>query len=403
MALAVLVILTASCSASSTTPTLQRLRWHEVKALPSAFEHYAPVGLAGSTRGFVVAIARRDSSIGPSLFASTNGQSWVSTAPRGYMSLADDQPLASHGREIYLLGSEDTNGQRAAVWTSSDTRHWAGPFALPGSVGGSLVGVAAGPRGIIAVALNGNDSYFTSNLLPMPTGYQIWFSRDGRSYSPPITLLVKHPPASQFVSLLATPAGFDMLAGGLLIKSADGRNWRVDAPVGVTLDAAMGLLSYRINETIVIAQNRLGGWYQETSTPRRQAGDFSSYGLSAVCPDNNCSVSYPPLVPRWNRMTHFDFGRLPDIGVTKSQAIYAVTPVRNGFVAAGWAAYPYVGAVWTSQDGRRWTKAATKKNSFEDAQQFSYAASSNSRVLLIGIGVPTMTVQPSGTKIWIGF
>ena len=368
--------------------------------LPAAFAHDVPLGLAGSSAGFSLAVQAGSNVERALLYRSADGERWFHTQPRDVGVLAT-QPLASYGQATYLLAST-ASGQKPAVWTSSDTRHWAGPTILPGSVADeTLVGVMAGPKGVMAVGLNGLD--FSSDpraspSTPPPFAYEIWFSRNGRSFNPPVILYTRRG-VDPFSVLLATETGFDMRASGYILSSQDGRHWGLDVLYSVSKYAEV--LAYEDGWTVLIGG--LKGWYQEASGPRVKIVDRSLITLfSTRCVNNACSVSGTSNAMVWKPIERLGYGRLPDLGVTPHQQVNVAYGIPGGLIAAGFSAYPYVGAVWTSSNGINWTKIPTRINAFNQTSGFDYIAQSGTHIVLVGLEVPATPQQVHGTGVWVG-
>ncbi|MGA5218574.1 hypothetical protein ACPCAE_21250 [Streptomyces cinereoruber] len=330
------------------------------------------------------------------LYGSRDGRTWYETGPEA--AFVDRVAATADGATLAgTVPNADT--VVPAVWRSTGKGKW-GPAEILAGGGPSdeVLGLARGPRGTVVVAHDGGpfgeeepsgDSYRGESL-------RLWTAADGGSFGRPHVVPCPVRPALEpQVSVLADAHGFVVSvqctddafeSKRVVLTSADGKTWK--------------------------------------SRPELFRGELN--GAGATGPRGSVLISHPESSDEepgvyvstfwsrggeetWTAGEPMDVGRLPDRGVTprKLQSVNGVSAVTGGYIASGRALDPLhgqpVGALWTSADGRRWTKAPTGKNLFHEVYALYGAAELDGTVIALGVGAaPDSSEEPAPTRLWIG-
>ncbi|RKT73003.1 hypothetical protein DFJ66_6329 [Saccharothrix variisporea] len=276
----------------------------------------------------------------PVVFTSPDGVEWRPSTPPG---LTEVWGVAGYGDAGYVLGS---TAHDVVVWRTTDGVAWQ-PFGLgTGSTDGvrPSFGLAAGPRGVLVVAVNADT----------PGLFQ-WHSRDGTTWGT-ARVVDQARWAEGPVVVAATPVGFLVGVGRVLLASPDGARWT---------DLGFG-------------EGRI----------RLVAGSRST-AVVFTRPDEGEAVTTAWYLRdgRW-RPARVDPGTLPEPGVVpaRRRAVHTVLNWRDGFLAGGTAYDPVrsVGVAWTSADGSSWQRIPTRAGGVAGARSIDALATSGDRALAFG-------------------
>ncbi|MGW4723272.1 hypothetical protein [Streptomyces sp. NPDC004291] len=356
---------------------------------------------ATSTEFLVLGVSYRGTH---GLYGSRDGRTWYETGPEAAFvnhvaATADGATLAGN--------APNADTTVPVVWRSTGTGKW-GPAEILAGGGPSdeVLGLARGPRGTVVVSHDGgpfgeeqpsDDSYRGESL-------RLWTAGKGGGFGQPhVVPCPASPKLEPEVSVLADAHGFVVSARctdtafaskRVVLTSADGTTWK--------------------------------------SRPELFRGELN--GAGATGPRGSVLISHPESTGEepglyvstfwsrggeeaWTAGEPMDVGRLPDRGVTprKFQSVNGVSAVTGGYIASGRALDALhgqpVGALWTSADGRRWTKAPTGKNLFHEVYDLDGAAELDGTVIALGVGaapdtsagaVPDSSEEPAPTRLWIG-
>jgi hypothetical protein len=190
-----------------------------------------------------------------------------------------------------------------------------------------------------------------------------------------------------------------------------------DAGFVVTADCTNGS---NYTKRLVVTSRDGGRWasgpdqFKKQSTVAGVSGDQGSVLVTRTkdsddSPDEYVSTAWSRTSggdSDWTRGRPLDVGQIPDTGVAprKQQSVNAVSAVPGGFIASGHSIdvrLGLIGALWTSPDGRRWSKQATKKNGFDEVFDLYGAAELDGRYILLGRGSSKEPDDP-GSHLWLG-
>jgi hypothetical protein len=272
----------------------------------------------------------------------------------------------------------DSSGTDAdgALWVSKDGESWdrvvESRFGGPGAQG--FHDVAAGVAGIVVVGVDSPDGNIDAAA---------WFSSDGRSWERVQSPSFRGQEQEEMLTVVATATGY--VAAGFAVTgpeadaavwtSPDGQSWtRVEDPA-LSEDGTQRIYSLVVTPDGIVA----GGTHFH-------ANQFGLYNLDARIWISEDGSSWEVV-------------DAPEFGGPGWQFINAVLAVPDGLVAAGGYILGQPGrhneaAVWTSTDGREWTRVLDPALEGPGAQNIS------SLVLgpdgLIAVGYDT---TPYGTRI----
>lgn len=372
------------------------IQWRSVPTtlLPAALLDFRPRQVLATTNEFVVSGESEDSAV--RLYGSRNGTSWYRAQPgEGIPAF-----VAAFETWVTLAGQVSNGGSLVpAVWRTQDARHWKRPEILPGGVASDeVLAVAHGPRGTVVVAHDGGP--FSESAEDGTSAYRgeslrLWTAKaDGPFGQPREVPCPASPTDEPQVSAVADAAGFVVTAActnrsqytkRLVVTSRDGAQW------------GSGPDQFKQQTTVTGASGEQGS----ILVTRTESSDADpGYFLSTLW-------SRTKGADGWKRGRPLDVGRIPDTGVAprEQQSLNAVNAVPGGFIASGRSmdlGLGPVGALWTSQDGRRWTKQATKKNQFDQVFDLYGAAGLHGRYILLGQGDLRKSGDTEPARLWLG-
>ncbi|MFJ3818815.1 hypothetical protein [Streptomyces sp. NPDC090056] len=348
---------------------------------------------ATSTEFLVLGIPHRGTG---GLYGSRDGRTWYKTGPEA--AFVDHVAATADGAT--LAGTAPNAGTFVpAVWRSTGKGKW-GPAEILAGGGPSdeVLGLAQGPRGTVVVAHDGgpfgegepsDDSYRGESL-------RLWTAGKGAGFGQPyVVACPAWPRLEPRVSVLADAHGFVVSAQctdkafaskRVVLTSGDGTTWKSRPELFRGELNGAGATGPR--GSVLISHPESGN-----EEPGAYVSTFWSRGGEET----------------WTAGEPMDVGRLPDHGVTprKLQSVNGVSAVAGGYIASGRALDALhgqpVGALWTSTDGRRWTKAPTGKNLFHEVYDLYGAAELDGTVIALGVGAaPDSSEEPAPTRLWIG-
>ncbi len=379
------VALITGCSASGATthsaspsvyPPVTVTAWNLVSdaGVPQDLRKLEPNNVAGWAHGFLVSGTDLRTMSGRTVFSSKEGRIWTADMPPQINQPAD-WAVAGYADAGYVLG---TRLSSPTVWRTTAPHNWQA-ITLPSTPVTRLLGIAAGPHGVVALGIMNHEdrNEFVSN-----DGYVVWHSADGITFEDP-TVLAVNAPEEPFTSLSANADGFMIVGGGretpFAYASIDAKRWdKIANDLGGLDD--IGPAASNGSTRVVFGYRSPGDPHSprpvDPAHPPGTAVLYQVIGQSA-----------------WQR-GRLAPGRLPDAGVAPITSTYVnnVLPIGLGFVATGWSGGD--AAVWISQDGRDWTKEPVRANQFVKAEVMAGLAISGSKLLLVG--------QGASNKIWIG-
>ncbi|HEX6568214.1 MAG TPA: hypothetical protein VF015_03585 [Acidimicrobiales bacterium] len=270
-------------------------------------------------------------------FARANGPSLMFDEPLAKVS--DLVPPAAEGDPWTIVGSvydPDSRASVAAVWTGDGGRDWemATIDAASAGVGESMAAAVATDGGKVAVGQVGNGAGGDA---------AVWHLADGEwTQERPEAMRGDH---EQWAFDIATGSGGMLVAGGenvwgevrpRLWFSADGETWKsVDGGAGGPLDAT-GEESIRDVAAV--------------------GGGFVAVGSRTVDNEQDGVVWFSPDGESWEQLD------TPETGGRGRQDLLSVASTGKGVVAGGFSAHGQDGQgepyMWTSPDGRTWTRSA---------------------------------------------
>jgi hypothetical protein len=299
----------------------------------------------------------------------------------------------------------------AAAWTSRDGRKWQvvdvdrAERAAGRSIGSSLLDVAWGPRGFIAV---GETRPPWVDVSPGTEGPEpvaaVWRSKDGKRWRRTVTgaPLSSNPLPSQVV---ATDAGYVALSPGRskVMASPDGVKWAKRPPGRPGLTGTFAALTPLPKGVAVLGPARVQSAEGERShssaiwrsrgpdawTPQVVAGEDSYLARLAAIGDRVVVVQGPWMfdeyvVPHGGLTRAIDRdGRVVMGSVPGADGLYAVGAAGDRFLVAGQACGP---ALWASDDGIAWKRVAGPGKLPKGAPRWYDVdiAANGDRVVLVG-------------------
>ena len=335
--LAVLAALTAACGPTAASVGHARhdswVRIHDPAF--TAGPSHSVVGIAAPSDGYrswTAVGSVRDGPVRPAAWSSKDGTVWgraelyLGEAREAVASAAAVRAgrVVVVGTAVTALGDRDPR-----IWTTTEGATWAPVPILGGPGDQSLTAVAAGPLGVVAA---GTDR---SGGRTVPA---VWFSGDGTSWpraegpfgsDGAIASVAVGPSGMVAVGTVDTGGEVD----GMVWFSADGTTWRT-VPLGSA--GFTGPARQRVRAVTATA-----------------AG-----GFVAVGDDGNADL---PIAVVWTSVDGITWQRQPAspdmaefVGIFSSGGVTAASVTGSGpVVAAGGGALLQI---WTSPDGRRWTR-----------------------------------------------
>jgi hypothetical protein len=298
----------------------------------------------------------------------------------------------------------------ADAWTSSDGLTWARIADFPAEPGSLAAAVASGASGIVAVGSAGADA-------------AAWFSNDAVHWQrAPEQPTLHAPPQIRMTSVVATPRGFiaagyvGSLAGAVqpaFWQSADGLGWE-RASAGDRSDArvaALAVVQGGPHEGRIVAVGATGdaqhatgpaAWFSDDGASWRAADVPGSgpatmngvaagpaAGLVAVGNDGDSLSGLSWSSPDGETWSSPATDPSMDNGGSRIQ-VEAIVWAGAQFVAGGhrnFGTQRGTVVIWTSPDGRAWTRAP-ESVALGEGKLFGLAARSD-RVIAVGsVGAP---------------
>jgi hypothetical protein len=159
-------------------------QWQEISGL-TALRHGGMFTVIAGGAGFIAGGTTYDGKGGAraTIWTSPDGTTWSRTLLPQPTSSGDVTSIAYNGHRYVAVGESshpDTETSDAAIWTSTDARHWRAIAPLPSFRGASFFDVAAGSAGFVAVGAHwvGQDCTDTDELCVLAEP-RVWSSRDG--------------------------------------------------------------------------------------------------------------------------------------------------------------------------------------------------------------------------------
>lgn len=293
------------------------------------------------------------------IFGSRDGQTW---APVGRLSPGGYQRLGGlRGDPSGLTALVPVSGGKTAVLTSGDGATWRQVADLPG--GRAFTGAALAPQGPVVTGRVGDQAYLTVagasdvNLAAVPDALHtqravagitavpgevvavgsaggraaLWTSPDGSAWSRVALPAPSGHGAQSLTDAVHGPRGW--LAGVVpMLTSQDGRTWRP-----------------------VTGAKALGGAFR----PAAAAASGSAYVVVGRA-SSSAGAAYSKDLRSWSSARGADKKDLAGVPAAPTWMTDVVAG-QGGFVAVGGRTGKggSVPAVWTSPDGRTWTRTAT--------------------------------------------
>ncbi|MFJ3641460.1 hypothetical protein ACIPRD_17100 [Streptomyces sp. NPDC090108] len=388
----------ASGDRSDDSPPPSAVQWSLVPRdqLPSLFLDFRPRQVLATKDEFMVSGMSEGG--GVSLYGSKDGTSWYHAQPEEGIPAY----LAVHEDRLTLAGTTSNGGSLVpAVWRTEDARHWKRPELLPGGVASDqILAVSDGPEGTVVVAHDGGpfseSGAGTDTSAYRGESLRLWTApADGAFGQPHEVPCPASPVFEPDVSAVADAAGFVVTAAcvnetrftkRLVVSSRDGVHW------------GGGSVPFAHQTSVAGASGDRGSVLVTRSESASDSPDTFRSTLWSRTADDGV----------WTRGRPLDVGRLPDSGVAPrdQQSLNAVSVVPGGFVAVGRSKdlrLGPVGALWSSTDGRRWTKQPTKRNHFDAVFDLYGAAGLHGRYILLGQGeAGQQTDTRPGARLWLG-
>jgi hypothetical protein len=370
----------------------------------------APRVIAGGPDGWV---ALGGSAGVNAVWTSGDGQSWVRQPQSSGSAFGRNDRVSkviATGSGFVAVGDTSARGDFTdalpVVWVSADGRRWTrssadqlrmtlgeGPLSLTdaAAVGNTIVAYGWRPKGGKIIA----DGVWRS-------------ADDGRTWAP-VSVPRPKDAAPTGISIAASPAGFLAVRGaarlkgdkvvfyGVVMSSANGQSWsqlgEIDLPgfqAVQRLDGSdRGLAAVvKTKNGLVLARSTDGRSWQSAGTVPMPAGRIfqgvaTTAGATLVAArDGGGADANAVLIERdaQGNAVPVDLSRIPG-AVLPDQAVSGVAAGNGRVVAVG--STNGDGAIWTSNDGDHWTRAAGADKAFVRPQ----------RQRLVGVA--------AGTKGWL--
>ena len=323
-------------------PDVAAVRWRQIPLpeLPPAFFGVSARSLVAAKDGFLLSV--RPQSGGSELYRSQDGISWRPSQPSVKQMSAD--VLAAHDGHVIAAGRLFRDGEElpAAMRYRGEGR-WGKVELLPeGEPSNVVLAAARGPRGSVVVSHTGGPFEAVTDQ-KKGRSLRIWAAADTGPFGAPHDVSCPQwPDQEPEVAALAGEEGVTVWA-----KCTDA----FGTSASFTLESSDG-------ET-----------WRRTSAPPA------------------------PLAPR------ADTAR-PSAGAQVGQ----VVAVPDGYLALGSTETParLTGALWSSSDGRRWTKATSGKDGFRQSVRVDAAARYDGTLLAFGTDPEPDGHPPARTRVWLG-
>ncbi|MER5832827.1 hypothetical protein ABT116_18700 [Streptomyces sp. NPDC002130] len=341
------VFLLASCQSGPDDdrpgPDVAAVRWRQIPLpeLPPAFFGVTARSLVASKDGFLLAV--RPGSGGSEVYRSRDGISWRLLRPSVKQMSTD--VLAAHDGDVIAAGRlfRDAEELPAAMRYRGEGR-WGKVELLPeGEASNVVLAAARGPHGSVVVSHTGGPFETGSGDQKKGRSLRVWASADTGPFRAPYDVSCPQwPDQEPEVGALAGEEGFTVWA-----KCADA----FGTSASFTLESSDG-------ET-----------WRRTSAPSA------------------------PLAARAGTPR-------PSAGARVGQ----VVPVPDGYLALGSTETfaRLTGALWSSADGRRWTKATSGKDGFRQSVRMDAAAEYDGTLLAFGTDPEPDGHPPARTRVWLG-
>ncbi|MEV0123254.1 hypothetical protein AB0I16_17280 [Streptomyces sp. NPDC050703] len=387
-------------------PASSAIRWREVPRtrLPGAFHDLAPVRVTATAKEFLVLGRTEHGSL--SLYGSKDGRRWYPSSQSGGQ-IAD---IAAVAGGVTAAGRATNDGTTVpAVWTSTTPKHWGKPqYPAGGGPSDTVLGVARGDRGTVVVTHDGGPfgESVTDDGSFRGTSLRLWSAPPGGRFGQPHEVTCPSRMSSQpQATVLADRHGFVVAARctdsafrskRVLLTSKDGARWQNEPRAFRGQVVGTGTSDGRASVLVTHPESSSEhpGRYVSTLWHRKDSAE-------------------------WTPGRPLDVGRLPDLGVAPrhDQSVNALAAVRGGYLAAGRSLDPRadgpVGALWTSKDGAKWSKAPTKKNHFDAVEDLLGAAELDGTLILLAEAPPPTDTEsgsdeestaspPPAVQLWQG-
>ncbi|MFF7311472.1 hypothetical protein [Streptomyces sp. NPDC008137] len=328
-------------------PDTAGAQWRQIPLadLPSAFFGLSGTALVAAKDGFL--LAARPQGGNAQLYRSTDGIAWrQSRPPTEQMSV---RVMAEYEGDVIAAGSLFRDGETfPAAMRYREKGRWAKAEQLPKADSSDVVLAAArGPHGTVVVGHDGGP-FEPATDQKKGRSLRVWTATDTGAFAVPHDVACPQwPDQAPEVAALADEGGFTVWA-----KCTD--PWGTSA-------------SFTLHST-------------DGATWRRQAGPPRPLALRA--------------------------GTAGPSGGAEGEArtVSHVVAVRGGFLAMGSAetSTSSTGALWSSADGRSWTRSTGGKDGFRQSVRVDSAAQYGGTLLAFGTDPEPDGHPPARTRVWIG-
>jgi len=273
------------------------------------------------------------------------------------------------------VGSDDASGNfDAAAWTSPDGASWTrvspeSPSTFGGPEDQQMRRVVSGGPGFVAVGYNGDAAeVWTSNGTT-------WTKLNNDAFFEPGHV-------EEMWSVY--PLGPTLVAVG-----SDEFNGDIDAAVWISTNK--GLNWYRVSRTYL---EKPGD--QQMTTVIAGGPGLVAVGYDSQSSDKDAAVWTSTDGKRWTQVRDVD-----SLGGPGEQVMKGVTTVDRNLVAVGWdrSGDSIDGAVWTSLDGKSWTKFTPPALGGPNVQQIKSVAALGER--LIAVGRDRSANRDEDAAVWV--
>ncbi|MFF5040955.1 hypothetical protein [Streptomyces nigra] len=339
------MLLLAACQGNGTDdrpgPDVNAVRWRQIPLteLPSAFFGLSARSLVAAKDGFLLAGGTQGG--GSELYRSQDGIDWKPSKPSAQqMSVA---VLAEFEGDVMAAGRLFHDGEQLpATMRHRSAGRWAKPEFLPeGKESDVVLAAARGPRGTVVVGHDGGP--FETGDGKRGRSLRVWASTEGGSFGAPHKATCPQwPDQAPEVGAVADVDGFSVWA-------------RCRDPWGTSA-------------TYTLVSTDGESWRRQAQPP-------------------------PPLAVRAG-----------GAGPSRGGSVGQVVPMQGGYLALGSvdSSARRTGSLWSSTDGRRWTRAASGKDGFRQSVRMDAAAEYQGTVLAFGTDPAPDGHPPERTRVWLG-